>query len=281
MRKECKTICACMALLPIAAALLACAPKTGGETETPVEIVMPEQTESRTAPVVEPTEQPTEEPTAGAQETDKARAAFAAALNNLMTNHALPDGTDCGFDENADPAGNQFAVFDVDGDGADELILAYTTTAVALQTQGIYAYDAQTNALRAELIEYPLLTIYDNGRIQADWSHNQGLAGRFWPFTLYAYDAAADAYQNIGMVDAWDKDFAAVDADGNPFPEALDENGMGLVYYLMTNGVYETVAPVSAEAYEAWRAANLGGAEVVLPPYQPLTGENIAKLAGE
>mgnify|MGYP006990178543 CR=1 FL=1 len=36
-------------------------------------------------------------------------------------------------------------------------------------------YDEAAGAVRMEFSNFPLLTFYDNGVIQAGWSHNQGL----------------------------------------------------------------------------------------------------------
>ena len=106
--------------------------------------------------------------------------AYYAALDDLLSRHLLPDGTDCGYDPNSDPSGNQFAICDVDADGRDELILAYTATYTAGQTLCVLDYDESGDRLRTELTEYPLLTFYDNGTARADWSYNLFLFGRLW-----------------------------------------------------------------------------------------------------
>ncbi len=208
--------------------------------------------------------------------TPAARAAYCAALDALQSKHVLPGGTEPGFDESADPSGNRFSIFDVDGDGRDELLLVYTTTFTAGQLAGVYEYDESAGALRAELTEYPLLTFFEGGVVRADWSHNQGLAGSFWPYTLYRYDAASDAYQTAGMVDAWEKAFAESDSAGNAFPDEIDASRAGIVYYIMENGVYETVSPVDQSAYDAWYARSLSGASPLDIPFSALTEENIA-----
>lgn len=219
---------------------------------------------------------------APAAENDAARqnmlSAYRAALDALLHQHVLPDGTDCGYDAASDPAGNRFAVLDVDGDGQDELIVSYTATYMAGQVQGIFGYDGGER-LHTEFIEYPMLTFYGNGVIQAGWSHNQGLADSFWPYSLYRYDAAADSYRCVGMVDAWEKAFVPQDFNGNAFPDDVDESGTGFVYYIMEGGEYETVAPVDAATYEAWRAAYIGNASELSIAYMPLTDENIAALS--
>ena len=66
------------------------------------------------------------------EENAPARAAYGAALNKLLDTGVLPDGTgDSGgyigsIREREAMAENQFSVWDVDGDGREELILLYT-----------------------------------------------------------------------------------------------------------------------------------------------------------
>ena len=206
-------------------------------------------------------------------------AAYRAALTNLLHEHMLPDGTDCGFDELSDPAGNQFAVFDVDGDGQDELIVMYTTTYMAGQVQGIFGYDAGSGQVKTELTEYPLLTFFDNGVIKAGWSHNQGLAGSFWPYTLYRYQPDADCYNRVGMADAWEKAFAPSNWDGEAFPDAIDTSNAGIVYFIVEGAEYQAVPPVDASIYNAWYASYVGQASEVQIPFQALTDEHIAALS--
>ncbi len=63
--------------------------------------------------------------------------------------------------------------------------------------------------------------------------------------------------------------------------DEIDENGDGLVYYIMTEGEYERSKPVDMEAYGQWLNSYINGAEIVSVPYQQLTEENIASLSQE
>ncbi|MDO4573138.1 MAG: hypothetical protein Q4C13_07190 [Clostridia bacterium] len=215
---------------------------------------------------------------APADDAEDARKAYAAALDDVLQRHVLPDGTDLGFDPNADASGNRFAIFDVDADGREELIVTYASTYTAGQIAAVYDYDAGSRSLRPELSEYPLLTFYGNGAVKALWSHNQGLAGRFWPFSLYRYDASEDRYVLTGRVDAWDKQFAGTDAEGNAFPDAVDASGSGFVYYITEGGGTETVQPVDEAAYLAWYNTHVGDAAELSVPYRALTQESLQQL---
>ncbi len=203
--------------------------------------------------------------------------AYAAALETLLQRHLLPDGTDAG-EQFGDITENQFAVYDVDRDGKDELILLYSTTATAGMAGYIFSYEKETGALQTQLQEFPSLTFYENGFVKAGWSHNQGLAGNFWPYSLYQYDANSDRYTLVGMVDAWDKSFSETDYQNRPFPSDIDKSGTGVVYYIMEDGQYDTTNPVDASAYDAWVDAHSGGASEMQIQYRNLTEENISQI---
>ena len=269
MRKQ-LLFAACLLLAVLMTGLCACA---GHPADVPAEPPVTSPAAESPVPEAAPEEN---EPSPG--QAAEAIPVFQAALEQVLTSHILPDGTDCGYEELMDDGGNRFAVYDVDGDGKDELVILYTTTYMAGQTAGVFGYDETTKALTPELIEHPLLTFYTNGSIRADWSHNQGLSVSFWPYTLYRYESASDSYQAAGMADAWEKAFAPTDYDGNPYPDEVDVSGTGIVYFLMPGGEVSEVSPVDATAYEAWRSANLGDATEVQLPYQPLTREAIEQL---
>ena len=80
--------------------------------------------------------------------------------------------------------------------------------------------------LRLVLSEFPALTFYENGTVTADWSHNQGRAGRFWPYTLYQYSLDSGVYEETGSVDAWDLECAGGDERlAAAFPDEADADG--------------------------------------------------------
>lgn len=215
------------------------------------------------------------------EENAPARAAYAAALKTLLDTNVLPDGTDCSegyigsVSEREAMAENQFSVYDVDGDGREELVLLYTTSAVAGERGFVFDWDAETDTLRTQLSEFPLLTFYKNGAVTAGWSHNQGKGGRFWPYFLYAYDADADSYTAVGAVDAWDEEL-----DTENYPADVDVSGSGFVYYIYEDltAQWDKIDPVDEQDYQAWLAPSLGDGEELTVPYDALTAENIHGL---
>lgn len=203
--------------------------------------------------------------------------AYQSVLLDIYRNQQFPGGRELGYD-GFDLSDNRFAIEDIDGDGNEELIVIYTTTYVAGYAEIIYDYDADTGSVREQFVEYPAVTYFDNGILKADWSHNQGLGGRIWPYTLYQYNPEKDIYEAIAMVDAWDKSLADTDYEGNAFPDDVDKDGDLLVYYIMPPDEYELKNPVDYEEFEKWFDSYTKDAEVIRPSYMELTEENIAKL---
>ena len=207
---------------------------------------------------------------------------YRAVLADVLEKQIYPDGTDCGFDGTYSMSGNKFAVFDVDKDGRKELILSVTTTSMAGMRMVVYDYDEKADAVREEYSGFPSVTFYDNGQIEEGLSHNQGMAplGDFWPYMLHRYQPEADKYQCVFWVDAWEKAFREEDYNGNPYPEEIDQEKSGTVYFVMEGENYDlsTVEPVGKSDYEKWRKdQGLESAKTELP-FQELTKENIEKI---
>ena len=222
-------------------------------------------------------DEPTE-PDKSVDNLDDIYNAYTAALENLIQNHILPDGTDGGTQYN-DMAANKFDICDVDNDGREELLLFYTTTSEGGWAGFVLGYDAKTKKLQTELRESTLLTFYDNGIISAKWKNNHTFAGDFWPYSLYQYAPETDSYVLIGMVDAWDKNYyLKTDNQNNPFPSDIDKSGTGFVYYIMEDGQYDNTHPVDASEYNDWINAYIGNASEIQIKYIDLTEENISQI---
>lgn len=229
-----------------------------------------------------------------AEEDEARRLAYGKALWDMYLLGLRPDGEELERSDGQGPAGgNRFALADVNGDGAEELIVCWDQACMAGMQGLIYTYDYPEDALRLLLLEFPSMTFYENGAVTADWSHNQGWAGRFWPYTLYQYSPESGVYEEIASVDAWDRS----DTEGDPrlagaFPQEADADGDGLVYYILTGEWYNKphaseednfatlwgAGPVDGAALEAWLDSCTGGAEPLEIPYQPLVDVNIAAL---
>lgn len=206
--------------------------------------------------------------------------AYKAALYRIRNTHTFPDGVNYGYDEFYDISENHFAIYDVDADGKNELLISYWTTSMAGNVFKIYGYDEISDDLQEEFSEYLGVTFYSNGMIEAKKSHNHGLASmseEFWPYALYQYDSENDCYIKTADVDAWEQAYRS-EYEGIEFPKEADIDGDGLLYYIMTNDTYEYQNPMDAEAYEKWRDSYLKDTEVIQIPLLRLTKENIENI---
>lgn len=238
-------------------------------------VAQPEPTASAPLPTVSLPALPVTE------ENRDARTLYAQVLTTLLDENLLPGeinypgryiGT---VAERKAMVENQFAVCDVDGDGREELVLQYLTANMVAGMRALI-YDTDENGgLRLQFSEFPNLTFYDNGAIQAGLSHNQGQAGDFWPYTLYVYDPGSDLYRDVGTVDAWSRDYRPQN-----YPADTDTSGTGFVYYVYRDidTEYGVLPPVDESEYLLWREEYLAGAAELELPWQSLTAEQIQTL---
>ncbi|MBR4719264.1 MAG: hypothetical protein IKP31_03355 [Lachnospiraceae bacterium] len=176
--------------------------------------------------------------------------AYTDALWKFENDHILPDGQDVSEDimDGDDFSENTFSVYDVDGDGEEELVIFFTSTYHAGYLGCIYGYDDETGELYEELTAYPVMDFYKYGFLKEMAYSNQGLSGDFWPYTIHKYDPDKRAYEAIAYIEAWDGKNFPKDMDGNKFPARYDRDGDGMIYYLYNAG--STSEPINEEPYD-------------------------------
>lgn len=234
-----------------------------------------------TLPVQETTEESASE-TASETALSVQKSAYRTVLETILKSHAFQNEH---FDvlNDSDIAENEFALYDVDSDGMEELIIRWSNTNSASVTGVIYGCDSEGN-VHCQLQTTPYLRFYSNGVIEADSAHNSALAGdNFWAYTLYQYDSSSQTYQSAGYVDAWDKSAFKEDNAETPetFPDYADVSQSGMVYFICRSGE-ETASqfsdPLDITDYQAWHTSFIGGASEVNLPFQKFTQENIAAI---
>ena len=67
--------------------------------------------------------------------------AVETALNNLLSDQILPDGSTAVFDEDYFMDDNSFAIYDYDGDSDNELIICWDGTSDENMFEAVYKYD--------------------------------------------------------------------------------------------------------------------------------------------
>lgn len=237
------------------------------------------ENETKTQPEAEPEAQTEAQPETEAPDSAARYAAYQFVLQQIAFEHVYPDGTDVGFDGyDGFIEDNFFALLDLTGDGADELIVQFVTAPMAGNAETVYAYNEADDTVEPLLTLFPAVTYYENGLVKADLSHSHGLAGDdYWPYELYRYQADTGAYELIAAVDMWSRSVSDVGQNGEAYPEDIDTENAGTVFIVTQNDVSETM---SQSDFVAWLSALLDNAAVIEPPYQPLSEANIAALCG-
>lgn len=181
-----------------------------------------------------------------------ARSVFEDAIHDLEEQGLYPDGStsaDKGTDSfyTEDYYVDQYAILDVDNDGAEELILRHEDDCMAGMFTAIYSFDVETETLRTELVEWPGLYFYDHGLIRADASHNH-TNGDSWPYVLYCYDKEQDLYVPESAAHSWKQ---ALKPEG--YPAEADTSGTGSVYFVNdAENMLDESNPMDEADYLAW-----------------------------
>ena len=236
---------------------------------TPHEIEIPEMTPGA--------EQTQPEPSPGQEWADTpTHNAFRNALKTIHDEQSWPDLPDADGIELFDPGTIEdelFAIFDVDGDGQEELLISVSNTYTAGMREIIYGYDPRSGGVRIEADCFVAVNHYP-GLLMVDASHNQGYGGDvIWPYAIMQYDEVADEYNVAFMVDGWCREIAACDPDtGMPYPEDIDTEHDGHVYLITENGQTRIV---NRADYWKWQAELFAGKEALTIPWQRMTAENI------
>lgn len=252
------------------------APQTSEPQVTVPQPAQPEPSAPQSAPS-EPAQQsdPNDPPPASMEQM------YHAALDTILTYRLYPDGSEVMVLPGSDLSANRFAICDVDGDGADELIYLHTDSPMSGMLVLVYGYDSLSGDIYQELREFPALDFFGNGVVLASVSPDRVVSGRFWPYSIYRYDAQARTYRHVASVDAVDRGLRSVDYDeATAFPEGVDLDLDGLIYSITPAGSAQPNAPIDGPEYEAWLVGILDGGTPLELPFQALTPDNVAAVLG-
>ena len=153
------------------------------------------------------------------------------------------------------PYDNKYSVMDIDADGQDELMINFANaSSMAGMVLYIYDYNRETKEVYIEYAGWPKMTVYDNGYMKEEASHNHGRSSLddFWPYSLLKYNDQVDKYECIANIDAWQYQILE-DIDPDPkFPKEKDLDGDGIVYYDISENYYEPTLIMDNAEYDAW-----------------------------
>jgi hypothetical protein len=221
--------------------------------------------------------------------TDADRAYYDIVFN-LCYNFIWPDDELCAYSYNSgyDMQDNTFAISDVDGDGQDELIVCFMASSADNFRTSIYRYDESAGTCVEELTtaprenpgKYPGMTFYDNGVISVCLATNPGreLCETIWPYSIYQWNKNSKTFDYVGTIYGLDKQLA--DRMGEEYPDDVDTEGYGTVYYLSDDNAFGDNAAsqtMSRSEYERWYEEMCGGAARDIA-YLDMTDENISGI---
>ena len=215
-------------------------------------------------------------------DSEKRYGVYYSVLKEYYFNNKWPDSTNVEHLEySSDEDKDAFAIFDVDSDGKDELIIRHSDGTMADSRLEVYDYDAENEWLVYEFYNSQFCTFYKNGFIRCDDSHNQGRAFEFmWPYTLFKYIPENDVYSEYAYINGWDKKFdeyfPAYIESGESFPDEIDKDKNGGIYKVFMSDEDEGRYIDDVE-YEEWLNENVGELEAIDIPYIVFSAESIKK----
>ncbi|MBP0972660.1 MAG: hypothetical protein J5851_02000 [Oscillospiraceae bacterium] len=195
---------------------------------------------------------------------------YREALENLRDHEIFPDGSGCHVSGYMDD--NRFAVYDIDGDGKEELIIRFDQAEEKDQIELIYDVNDRSS-LFEELVCTPNVTYYEGGLVKVDAFPDKGYRGDFRPYAVYQYDKESDTFGLVANVDALSLGaLLAAGLEDEVYPEDVDKSGFGMVYYIGDEN------PVDVTEYEAWYQSLFGSAVEIELPFFNLDEDAVSSL---
>ena len=181
------------------------------------------------------------------------------------------------IDSDSDSSVADFSVFDLDGDGYDELIFRFNASISASKYEQVIGYDFTKHELYEVYRGYYGLEFYENGAIEDGLSHGAPYGGVFLPYNLYVFNKNTGKYDSAGYVEAlWSE---AWPSDETAFLSNVDKDGNGYVYFIDSYYSSDNLKfAVDDDKYQAWLKYYTNGTEKLDIDYQDLTEEEISRI---
>ena len=181
------------------------------------------------------------------------------------------------IDSDSDSFVADFSVFDLDGDGYDELIFRFDASISACKYELVIGYDFTKHELYKEYHGYYGLEFYENGAIEDGLSHGNPYGGVFLPYNLYVFNKNTGKYDSAGYVEAlWSE---AWPSDETAFLSNVDKDGNGYVYFIDSYYSSDNLKfAVDDDKYQAWLKYYTNGTEKLDIDYHDLTEKEISKI---
>ncbi|MDE7226211.1 MAG: hypothetical protein K2N49_05070, partial [Ruminococcus sp.] len=177
-----------------------------------------------------PTESETEEVTETTRSNVYEKQTYRELLENIYYNREFPDWDYKNYDKDVSI---DFAVYDIDSDGRDELLVTF-------DNRSIYVYDHNSDGnIVKQFSGYIKSDFYENGAVRVYSAHNQTHSLKVHPFSMHEYDKETDSYNETGIVYGLDRDIVDMInqekkevgmTDFLDYPAEYDKSNSGTVY---------------------------------------------------
>lgn len=173
----------------------------------------------------------------------------------------------------------EFAVYDIDSDGRDELLITF-------DQRGLFVYDHNADGnLVKQFSGYIRSDFYENGAVRVYSAHNQTHSFKVHPFAMYKYNNETDSYDECEYVYGIDKNIVDIvnrqieEAGGTEFfeyPAEYDKSSSGTVYYIRSDD--ETEIPLDLTEYNEYYGQFTENTDIIDIQFVELTEENIENV---
>lgn len=199
---------------------------------------------------------------------------YREVLEDIYYNCKFPD-----WDYNTDVY-IDFAVYDIDSDGRDELLVTF-------DNRSVFVYDHNVDGNLVEQFSgYINSDFYENGAVRVYSAHNQTHSLEIHPFQMYKYNAETDSYDLFGSVRGIDKDVVDMinkekekvgRTDFLEYPSEYDTSSSGTVYYIRSGD--DTEIPMGVTEYNEYYRQFTENTDIIDIPFIELTEENIENVS--
>ncbi len=257
--------------------LTGCSRMTGGESDIQEQVTDSEEiadtTTTEKAEDAADTEQADTETEEERKHKETARQVYAQILKHIYYQHRWPSGES--MEQMTPIEDSRYVIYDVDGDGREELLVENGSGVTASQYGVIYDYHWDTGVTYIQGEMTSLTVFYSNGFMIQPLSHNQSLGSDVYPAVYVQYDKDTDSYQTLGTIETWEKAYMSENYEGQPFPDAQDLDQDGVIYYIFDK------EPKTKADYEAVRQTCIGDAQELPLEWKSLDIENFQAYLSE
>lgn len=209
---------------------------------------------------------------------DKEYPFYAASLITLINEQSLPSGEIVKYISDPEINPLQFAICDINKDGKEELLLHLPYETCEESGHFIYTENVENTGLE-DLCRFNKDTVYyETGFIKEPVSYGEYLSTTFNPYDIRMWDAGG--FLDAGRVEAWEKAYMPNDFSGKAFPDNVDIDGNGMVYFISGELGIDYDNPVDDEAYREYEKQFFDDGKEISVPWHELTIENVEKATG-